>query len=719
MVTETKQRALVLLRQALANPAADFRDDQWEAIEALLERGERLLVVQRTGWGKSLVYFIATRLLRERGAGPTLIISPLLALMRNQVAAARQAGLTAQTINSSNREEHQSIMSRIRANKVDLLLISPERLAGDSFQGRVLTSLAHRIGLLVVDEAHCISDWGHDFRPDYQRIGHMLRALPPNIPVLATTATANNRVVDDVCTQLGPNMRLVRGSLARETLHLQNIRLGSPAARMAWLAEQIPRLPGAGIIYTLTTADARQLARWLRSKGIHAAAYWGALASDRRESLKQQLLNNELKALVATSALGMGFDKPDLGFVIHFQRPSSLIHYYQQVGRAGRSIDRAYGVLLSGNEDQEIAEYFMRSAVPLEAHIYEVLDALVVMDHGATPAMLEQRLNLTKSEIEKVLKSLAVRSPAPVSRRGGHWYRDPVPYEPDHTKIEQLTKIRMAEQAKMLEYLDSRACLMRFLAHELDSPEAAPCGRCAACDRGSLLPERYMPALANKAVQFLRQNDQHIVPRTAWPVDALAAHGWHGPIPAELQARPGRALCRWGDDGWGALVRQGKAKDTRLGLFGPFARLIKQWLTGRYPTDFDERLVAAVIDLVRHRWQPEPFPSWVTCIPSLKHPTLVPGFARRIAQELRLPFVPCAQKLCATAPQKTMQNTYQQAHNLANAFAVEARVIRSGPVLLVDDMVDSGWTFTAHLRGAGSGAVFPLALAVTTRTGNG
>ena len=341
-----RTQAIALLRQALQDPDAEFRDGQWEAISTLVQRRARLLVVQRTGWGKSLVYFLATRFLRDQGAGCTLLISPLLSLMRNQIAAARNIGVKAETINSTNEADWPRIEGGLQQNQFDVLLISPERLANDDFVTRCLLPIANRVGLFVVDEAHCISDWGHDFRPDYQRIVRILRALPRNIPVLATTATANDRVVSDILRQLGPNLEVQRGPLTRASLSLQNIYLRSQAERMAWLANVLPGLPGSGIIYTLTVRDSERQAEWLKSQGIDAEAYNGAMETEQREALENRLLNNEVKALVATVALGMGFDKPDLGFVIHFQRPASVVHYYQQVGRAGRAVDDAYGVLL-------------------------------------------------------------------------------------------------------------------------------------------------------------------------------------------------------------------------------------------------------------------------------------------------------------------------------------------------------------------------------------
>ncbi|NER39476.1 MAG: RecQ family ATP-dependent DNA helicase [Oscillatoria sp. SIO1A7] len=695
MTNQLKQQALSLLRRALNNPTADFRAGQWEAIETLLQERSRLLVVQRTGWGKSLVYFLAARLLRDRGAGPTLLISPLLALMRNQINAAKRIGIRADTINSSNTEQWEQVEADLLAGRIDILLISPERLANEQFRENVLLPLARRVALFVVDEAHCVSDWGHDFRPDYRRIVRILQALPQNIPVLATTATANDRVVEDIVTQLGSDLRVSRGPLARESLRLQNIYLPSPAARMAWLAEQLPKIPGSGIVYTLTIRDAERVADWLKSCSIDAEAYSSKVDSEERLLLEERLLNNQIKALVATSALGMGFDKPDLGFVIHYQRPGSVVHYYQQVGRAGRGLDRAYGILLSGDEDQEISDYFINTAFPPQAHTRDVLAALNSADDGLSVPMLEGQLNLSRMKIDKVLKLLSVETPSPVTKQGSKWYATPVVYKPDLELIERLTQIRRDEQKRMRDYMESRECLMMFLARELDDPTPERCGKCAVCAGDPLLPEKpSVPELTKKAIFFLRRSDNAIAPRKQWPKDALLQYGWSGKIKESLRYEEGRSLCLWGDAGWGEVVKFGKYRD-------------------KY---FNEALVRGFLEMIR-RFSPEPFPTWVTAVPSLSRPELVPSFARRVADRLGLPFVASVSKIRQNSPQKEMSNSYQQAHNLDGVFQVTPWPGMSGSVFLIDDVVDSRWTFAviaALLRETGSGPVFPLALAVNS-----
>lgn len=679
---------MTLLRATINSATASFHPGQWEAVQALLER-ERLLMVQRTGCGKSIVYFLATRLLRDGGGGFTLLVSPLLALMRNQVEAAGRLGIRAVTINSTNQGDWGRIEDSLREDQVDLLLVSPERLGNVEFVKGCLLPAARRVGLLVVDEAHCISDWGHDFRPDYQRIVRILQALPANIPVLATTATANNRVVADIDRQLGPNLRIVRGPLSRESLKLQSLHVPSKAARMAWLARYVPKMPGSGVIYTLTIHDAATVAEWLQSRGINAAAYHSQIDKDRPE-LETRLLRNEVKALVATVALGMGFDKPDLGFVIHFQRPASVVHYYQQVGRAGRALESAYGILLGGDEDDEIADYFIKAAFPTEEEVAQVLKKLREARGPLKLTELQRRLNLSSGKLADALRFLLLQAPAPLQKTDDGYVLNPVLWRMPKEKIQRLTELRRREQERMREYMSSSGCLMQFLARELNDEEAPRCGRCANC-RGKGLSAEVPASLEAEAAEFLDGRSIPIEPRKKWP-SGVSFEGMQGNIPPEFQLQPGYALCRWGAPGLGDLVKYGKQQSGR----------------------FSDRLVEAAVRLVRLRWNPQPPPQWVACAPSRRNSRLLPDFARRVARALGLEFVECIRKVRETEPQKTRRNTFQQSQNLEHAFAIDADSVLSSAVLLVDDMVDSRWTLTVlafKLLQAGSGPVFPFALA--------
>ncbi|WP_282282179.1 RecQ family ATP-dependent DNA helicase [Pseudomonas sp. PS02302] len=686
-----------LLKVAIGNAAAEFRDGQWEAIDALVNQRKKMLVVQRTGWGKSSMYFISTRILRDRGHGPTIIISPLLALMRNQIEAAGRLGINAVTINSTNTHDWEQARQAVLANQVDCLLISPERLSNDSFMETILQPIADRIGLMVIDEAHCISDWGHDFRPDYRRIVNILRFLPANTPVLGTTATANDRVVKDIQAQFG-DIQIVRGTLTRESLALQNLRMPDQSSRLAWLAQTIPTLPGTGILYTLTQRDTEQVARWLRANGIRAASYHSDVvhpefdSSDQyRQHLEDELLANNIKVLVATTALGMGYDKPDLGFVIHYQAPGSIIAYYQQVGRAGRAINYSLGLLVSGEEDEKIHAFFRRSAFPPAGQVRHLLGVLANHD-GLTLRDLEEHSNLAHGQIEKILKLLSVENPAPLIKIGGKWYRAPVPYELDEERIAQLTLLREQEWQQVQAYLNEPGCLMAFLRSALDDPEHEPCGKCANCLGEALVSGAVDSKLVHEAATFIRHAEFPIKPKKQVAKGGFQHYGFPTNLPAQLQAEEGRVLSQWRDGGWGELAADGKDQG-----------------------HFDDALVAAMAEMIQARWQPAPQPTWLCCVPSLGHPTLVLDFARRLAAALGTPFVECVSKVRQNEPQKWQYNRFHQCRNLDGVFAV-GEGVPSGPVLLVDDMIDSGWTMTviaALLRRAGSGPVYPLAISST------
>jgi ATP-dependent DNA helicase RecQ len=677
-VTDLQDRARAALR-ALVGDDAEFRGDQFEAIHALVAERRRTLVVQRTGWGKSAVYFVATKLLRDQGAGPTLLISPLLSLMRNQIDAGGMGGVRAARITSDNTEDWERIVDAMQRDEIDLLLVAPERFANRRFQSEMLPLIASRVGLVVIDEAHCISDWGHDFRPDYRRITSVLDLLPAGVPVLCTTATANDRVVEDIVGQLGDDLCVLRGPLDRESLALDVVHLPSPAQRLAWLVETIPKLPGTGIVYTLTVEDARRVTSWLRMHRIDARAYFGNETTEAKIEIERLLQTNAVKCVVATSALGMGYDKPNLAFVVHFQVPGSAVAYYQQVGRAGRAIDQAFGIALSGREDRQIQDWFINTAFPPREHAEQVV-ALVSERHDWVKlAELEREVNLRRSRLTNMLKVLEVEGV--VERDGQKWRRTSAPWEYPQARVAAVTARRHEEQDRMREFLEGSGCLMEFLRRELDDPTAAPCGRCARCLGHPLFPHAVAVDLARDAVGFLRNQWLTLEPRKQWPNGAR--------IPANQQAEPGKLLGVSGDGGWSVAAVEQRARD-----------------------HYDDDLVEALTELTRGK-APDPRPTWVTCVPSLRRPDLVSSLAARFAARVQLPFRPVVTKVHECAPQTELDNSAQQYRNVEDAFSVVGAV-PDGPVYLVDDFVDSRWTLTfvaARLREAGAGPVFPLALA--------
>ncbi|MFF8103694.1 RecQ family ATP-dependent DNA helicase [Streptomyces sp. NPDC016640] len=712
---ELRAAADAVLARLVGDPSGEarLREDQWRAIEALVADKRRALVVQRTGWGKSAVYFVATSLLRAQGSGPTVIVSPLLALMRNQVEAAARAGIHARTINSSNSEEWDSIQGEITAGDVDVLLVSPERLNNPDFRDQVLPELSAATGLLVVDEAHCISDWGHDFRPDYRRLRTMLTELPDGVPVLATTATANARVTADVAEQLGTggssDALVLRGPLNRESLSLNALRLPDAAHRMAWLADHLDELPGSGIVYTLTVAAAEEVTAFLRQRGHTVASYTGKTENADRQQAEEDLLANKVKALVATSALGMGFDKPDLGFVVHLGSPSSPISYYQQVGRAGRGVRHAEVLLLPGREDEAIWEYFASLAFPPEDLVRRTLDVLARAERPMSLPALEPLVELRRSRLETMLKVLDVDGA--VKRVKGGWTATGQPWTYDTERYEWVARQRRAEQQAMRDYAATTGCRMEFLQRQLDDEGAKPCGRCDNCAGARYTADASTAALEAARVDLGRAGVE-VEPRRMWPT-GLPAIGMDlkGRIPAGEQAARGRALGRLSDIGWGNRLRP---------MFAPRAP------DGSVPDDVAKAVVGVLADWAKGPggWapgaaDPRVRPVGVVTLASRSRPRLIHSLGAHIAEIGRLPLLGSL-AYTGEASSASRSNSAQRLKALDGALTVPAPLAAAlaearGPVLLVDDYTETGWTLAVAarlLRRAGAQDVLPLVLAV-------
>ena len=679
--------AEIHLRQvlaAMAGPAARPREDQTAAVAALVEQQARVLVVQATGWGKSAVYWGATSALRAQGRGPTLIVSPLLALMRDQVAAAAQAGLRAATVNSTNVEAWDEVFDDIAGNRLDVLLVSPERLGNAGFARR-LPGLLASAGLVVIDEAHCISDWGFDFRPDYQRLAKTLLGIAASTPVLATTATANSRVTLDIARQLGPHALTFRGSLARSSLRLAVVPGLKALERYAWVGDALASFAGSGIVYALTVAETERLAGFLRACGFEVAAYHGGLETTERQRIEDALRANSLKAVVATSALGMGYDKPDLAFCIHVGSPASPVAYYQQVGRAGRALDEAVAVLLPAETDDQIWAYFATAGVPDEQRVGKILDALA---QGAqTLVALENSTTLRRGRLEGLLKILAVEEV--VKREGSAWALTGTPWHFDAERWQALALVREREAGLMRAFAAGQGCLMRFLQQALDDPAPSDCGRCSVCT-GRLPGPGAVPSAqrVEAARVFARGQDVRIEARKLWPTGGARA-GRKGRING---CSEGRALAFADDPGWADLLQP---------LFaGPDAPAPAAVLEG----------LTAVLGRWRPSWGARPVA--VVPMPSAAHAELVQSVAAHLAAVGRLPLLD-ALRLVGPTPGAEMASAAKVAL-LNKALVLQPGLaVPAGPLLLVDARYRSGWTMTvaaALLREAGATAVLPLVL---------
>jgi ATP-dependent DNA helicase RecQ len=694
--TDVRQSAEAHLRALVGNDDAALREDQWSAIEALAVHRRRALVVQKTGWGKSAVYFVATLLLREQGAGPTVIVSPLLALMRNQIAAAERAGIRAVTINSTNMEDWEPIQEAIRAGQVDVLLVSPERLNNPGFRDEVLPRLAATCGLLVVDEAHCISDWGHDFRPDYRRIRTLLGDLPDGIPVLATTATANARVTQDVAEQMAPpdlrgEVLVLRGSLDRESLRLGVVRLRTPEQRLAWLADHLAEQPGSGIVYCLTVAATQEVADYLRSRGHDVAAYSGQTETTERQALEQDLAGGRVKALIATSALGMGFDAT-LGFVVNLGAPSSPVSYYQQVGRAGRGTPEATVVLLPATEDRDIWAYFASLAFPREEQVRRTLEVLTEEGRPLSTAALETYVDLNRNRLETMLKVLDVDGA--VRRVRGGWEATGQPWSYDEERYRRVREAREREQQAMVDYIATDVCRMRYLREQLDDPDAVDCGRCDNCG-GLAVATEISAAAVEEAEARLARPGVVVEPRKMWPT-ALANLGVDLKGKIGAGAEEGRAVARLTDLGYGNALRELFATSTP---------------DGPVPVP----LVRAVIEVLGD-WRPPV--DGIVVVESATRPTLTADLADGLSRYLKVPLLGrWAIVDPDVAPDQGAANSAQRIAAVGRRYDLQADIPEAGRVLLVDDRVGTGWTLTLAaraIRAAGAAEVRPLVLATTS-----
>ena len=679
-------RATAILKK-LYGENARFRPGQYEAIERTIKE-KRLLVVQKTGWGKSLVYFICTKLLREEGAGVTLVISPLLALMDNQLSAARKMGLNCTALNSTTANEREFILMGMEANTYDLVLATPESLMNKKFR-QYLPDI--RIGLLVIDEAHCISDWGHDFRLEYNKIYRVIEQLQPNVPVLATTATANNHVIEDLQNQMG-KPKVSRGHLMRDNLSIQILPLSDKESRYAWILDNIGRLPGTGIIYCLSRKDCTWLSDFLCENGISADPYFsgdGEQEKQSQETLKR-FLNDEIKVIVSTIKLGMGFDKGNVSFVIHFQCPKNVIAYYQQIGRAGRNIPFAKTFLMLGGEDYRIHKGFIENAFPSESEMKRIRQYITACTGVCTVNKICAAIDISKKKILKVLDFLEdeglIEKEWRPSTSGKPYavYKStaaPFVYRGEH--YEEIKQIRYRELEQMQTIANTSECLSRTVVSCLDDIEDHDCGICSNCDPKNRFPVTVSAVSKRKAIDYLENLTIPIDPWYYWPRNNLVADTKN--YYPNLQ---GIALSTY-NEGLGKLVRDGKYSTLR----------------------FDDQLVRKGARVLK-KYIKEHDLCCVTAVPSL-NTNVVPDYAKRLAAACGLPYVALLRKT-NRSHQKDLNNTSHQFENAYKSFESLPSASMPSSVILVDDMVDSGLTLAvcgALLGQAGCERVFPLALA--------
>jgi len=653
-----------------------FHPGQRDIIEQLV-MGKRLLVIQRTGWGKSLCYQMASLYYPHL----TLVFSPLKALMRDQCQRCNDSyGITAGIVSSEfSQEENRATLAQAVEGQLNILFIAPERLDNADWQ----SSVPHmRISMIVIDEAHCISTWGHDFRPHYQRIVRLLSALPANIPVLGLTATANARVEQDVLGQMGASTQVIRGTMWRPNLYLNVVELRGDREKLAYLAEFLPRLPGTGIIYTATKHDAEMVAAFLQQQGVQAEYYHARREEDVRQDIEQKFMANQYKVICSTNALGMGIDKPDIRFVIHYQIPASPIHYYQEIGRAGRDRKVSWCVLLFDAPDLAIQEHFIRSAKP-EARCYEfVMSLLQVIPQGLHDLM--RLTGYAQNVVEHVLFDLQEQHLIERNTKESTYAAVPGLVKVDFSAYDAVREQKQRELKDMQAYAQLRACYMEYLTAYLGDAPGYTCRTCGNCRSSNFPIIKYPERIHTAAVRFL---EEEYLPR-------IEKRG--GERRPEHEA--GWSLSYHGGTRVGRLVRGSKYEDA-----GPFPL----------------SLVMRAVEVIRTRYPLEEI-NGIVSVPPTKSGALVESFAHQVAERLELEYIPVIAKVRETYEQKSLSNWVQKKENVKAAFTVrEPEQVVGRAFLLIDDIYDSGYMLREvgrTLMQAGAKAVYPFTITRTAHS---
>lgn len=723
-----------------------FYDEQWQAVQRLL-LGERVLMIERTGFGKSLCYqFPATQF-----DGMTIVFSPLIALMRDQVQALARKGIAARYINSEqSEEENEAVIQDAVAGKIKILYIAPERQENEAWLEAVRNPQM-RVSMIVIDEAHCISVWGHDFRPAFRRIVDLVQLQRKDIPVLACTATATLRVQNDIEAQVGGSLTTIRGNLMRPNFNLYVLKTQSEDEKMLWLAENINKLPGSGLIYTGTRTDAEIYARWLSYNGVEAVCYHAGLEADRRKQIEQDLMSNRWKCVVSTNALGMGIDKPDIRFLIHTQVPVSPIHYYQEIGRAGRD-GKPTEIILFYNEkkdangipeDYKLPKAFIDGARPDVSKYQKVIDAARLEPMGLVD--LERATNLKRNQIRIIVADLIeqgiVREVVYDRRKIYEYQYNAKPL--DTAAFEKIRFAKLKDLDAMIGYIHTKRPRMEYLCGFLDDRDAVGIKNCdntnleklhvpdnqSLVDKLMAFRDCFSPILEVASAPtktyketgdrfgFCRSGIDRIeISKNRKLIGHISVRHWKNDLKSmELRDEEKEFLTAFIESKSATLpklVNGVAASYYGVSEVGNAIHHCKYEQGGDYP----DNLLKLTLKAFRKTFGNQKF-DLILYVPPTKSGDLVRNFAVKISNVLGIPVSHDLVKKRTTREQKVFQNSLLKRENVSEAFVfLSPEELNGKTVLLIDDIFDSGATIGEIgklLTEAGAEAVAPLVIAKT------